>query len=108
MDKEKEEGKIESRDVVDIGKIQEQLGKLDEIEKRLNEKLYSKEFREALFKSPIDVLRREGIVLPRDKEKTIIEFFKDVNVPPDAMIARIGSDRSQEEVVPLFSITIPF
>jgi hypothetical protein len=97
MDKEKEERKIESRDVVDIGKIQEQLGKLDEIEKQLNEKLYSKEFREELFKSPIDVLRREGIEIPKDKEKTTTEFFKNVTVPDNVGI-RVGSDITQKAV----------
>lgn len=89
MVKESEERRIESRDIIDLidlGEIQGKLDKLDKIEERLNEKLSSKKFREELFNNPIDVLKKEGILLPKDKEESIIEFFKSVSIPPEAVI----------------------
>jgi hypothetical protein len=80
------ESRVVERDIVDLGEIQDKLDKLDKIEKRLNEKLYIKEFREGLLKDPIDVLKKEGIILPKDKEKSTIDFFKSVSVPPEAVI----------------------
>lgn len=76
--------------LVDLGKINQQLNELSKVEERLNQRLASREFRKQLFDNPVKVLRKEGIVLPKDKERSITDLFKSAKVPADKDL-RVGS-----------------
>ena len=77
--------------MIDLGQMQEQLKQLQEIEAKINDKLSNCAFRDELFKNPIETLKREGVVLPPEREKAILEFFQNVKVPEDANL-RVASD----------------
>jgi 2'-5' RNA ligase len=101
MDKE-----IKAKVAVDIDGLKDQMGKLRNIEKSLNEKMAKKEFRNELFKNPVTILKQEGIVIPKEKERAINEFFKSVTLPQEA---RLGVDLSSLETAakaPAFAIFV--
>lgn len=77
--------------MIDLGQIQEQLKQLQQVEANINEKLLNCAFRDELFRNPIETLKREGVVLPPDREQAILEFFQNAKVPPDANL-RVASD----------------
>lgn len=58
------------------------LGKLEE---RLNDKMANDEFKQAFFKDPAGTLKSEGLILPSDKEKTLIELVKRLNMPVEGV-----------------------
>jgi hypothetical protein len=61
-----------------------QIKDFDRIEKQLNIKMKDEAFRRELFSDPVKILKREGVVLPVDKEKSLIQFMENVRISPEA------------------------
>jgi hypothetical protein len=78
---------------VNIGSINDQLRELSNIETRLNQQLAGRDFRKRLFDDPVEILRQEGVVLPREREQAVTDLFKSAKVPEDADL-RLSTDRS--------------
>lgn len=78
-----------------------------ELEKHLNKRLKDVSFRKELFSNPIEVLKREGLTLDKEKESSIAEYMKELTFPPKAI--ELGNMTVDSKAAGIgIGISIPF
>ncbi len=72
---------------------------LNDLQNKLNEHMRDESFRQQLSKDPIETLRREGVILPKEKEQDINEFFRSQATAVTGSSLRPGVSKAAAEVV---------
>ena len=73
-----------AKKVIDISKLDKSLRELQALEAGLNKKINQAAFRKRLFKNPVETLKQEGLALPKNREKSITEFFQSTQIDKNA------------------------
>jgi hypothetical protein len=71
----RQEKHTEGKSTVDLGQI----------EKKLNEQMANESFRKEFFGDPVATLRREGLVIPHEKEVVLKELVSGIKSPETAL-----------------------